>query len=194
MMFDVWLHTASGATALTPTGYQLLREGNHCIARSQTGPFLQLIWGSVGQASSFDAISHAFEDTILLPMVRTQFGGMLEGTLSRVPRDGAGRPIPGVGPVSENRSDGLVFSRRGLVHFKSPFRGPGAPLSVTFDTRAARNGSFMGVASISEDVPANTVQCEASGWTLQGCELTHRYFREWTHFLVSTQLSTYPVN
>jgi hypothetical protein len=51
----------------------------------------------------------------------------------------------------------------------------------------------MGAGTINDNVPPQLYLCIGNQWLGAGCDQMYAYFKEWTHFVLSTQLSTYPV-
>jgi S1-C subfamily serine protease len=193
LKFDVWFHVKSGATALMPAGYEMESVADACVAKSSTGPFQQVLWASPAQPLQVQAVSQVFEANIMGPRVQYAFGWVFDLVLSKLLLDAYGQPVLALGPVPETRSDGLVFTRKGFIHPKSA-AGPQGPIAASFETLAARNGSFMGVGTINDEVSKQMVGCAAVQWAAPGCEPVYAHFKEWTHFILATQLSSFPIN
>ena len=190
LQFDVWVHTTSGATALMPAGYSIASENGACVARSRTGPFQQVLWAKFAQPFELPTTAQNFETQIMFPRVPYGFGWRWDAILTKFPLDNFDQPNFTAGPLPQTRSDGLIFTRKSFIHPKTQL---GFPLANSFETLAARNGSFMGVGTIDDDVPLELNQCLVSRWSGTTCDEMHAHFKEWTHFVLSTQLSTYPV-
>jgi hypothetical protein len=192
LQFDVWVHAPSGATAVMPAGYAIETQTGTCIAQSQNGLFRQVLWGRPAQPFEVQQASLFFETSVMLPQVPYGFGWQWDPFLTKFPLDAFGNPNVAMGPTPETRSDGLVFTRKGFLHPRTQFGFQG-PWASSFETLASRNGSFMGVGTVYHEVPVQMGQCSLAGWLVPGCEQTYAQFKEWTHFIMSTQLSTYPV-
>ncbi|MEA2841043.1 MAG: hypothetical protein QOF41_2373 [Methylobacteriaceae bacterium] len=191
LMFDVWAHAASGATALMPTGYEIRKESDLCVARSQRGPFTQLLWGRYAQALDIQSAAQAFE-SMMFSRVPNVTAWNWDQYLTKFPVDAFGQVNYLAGPSAQTRSDGLVFTRKGLVLGQTS-QGLQGPVANSFETLAARNGSFMGVGTINHTMMTRFFECQATQWSGQDCNQVRANFREWLHFVLSTQLSTYPV-
>jgi hypothetical protein len=190
LSFDVWTNAASGATALLPAGYPITYENDVCVVRS--GQLEQVVWGKKVGPNDVQPAAIAFETQVMLPRVPYPYGAQYDLVLTKFAFDASGQPILQMGPQSEVRSDGLVFTRKGFIHFKTPM-GMAGPRANSFETLASRSGTFMGVGTINTDVPPQFVACGASQWTGAGCGELHDLFIQWTQFILCTQLSTYPV-
>jgi hypothetical protein len=192
LQFDVWRHAASGATALLPAGYAISVENGACVARSQTGPFQQVLWGRSAQPADMQIAAQMFEQGIMSPRVPYTFLWQWDPILTKFAIDNFGQPNLMAGPISQTRSDGLVFTRKGVVHAKTQI-GLQGPTANSFETLATRSGAFMGAGTINDNVPPQLYLCIGNQWLGAGCDQMYAYFKEWTHFVLSTQLSTYPV-
>lgn len=181
LKFDVWVHAPSGATAVTPSGYQLEAGDGACIVRSNRGPFKQAIWGAKAtNPMEIAQVSSQFEITVMAALAPYAYGFMPDPSLTTM------------GP--QFRDNGMVFNRKGFTQPKTLWV-PGAPaphLAHTFETLIAKSGSFLGVGTLNDDMPANAMWCLQQGDGAPGCENTTAHIREWTHFILATQLSTYP--
>jgi hypothetical protein len=128
----------------------------------------------------------------MFPHIPYTFGWQWDVVLTKFFLDGFGQPNLAMGPIAQTRNDGLVFTRKGFIHPKTQFGLEGPPAN-SFETLAARNGSFMSVGTINDDVPPQISQCQISQWPRPACDQAYTHFKEWAHFILSTQLSTYPV-
>jgi S1-C subfamily serine protease len=180
--FDVWLHEASGATVVTPAGYSLMNEGPVCVARSSTGPFSQVVWGaSATDPQQVQMASVQFETTVMAPRV-PPFPFQMDLALTTF--QGIGIPGP------QLRDNGMVFNRKGYSHSKG-YLAPPNVVAHSFETLVAKGGSFMGVGTINDNRPLDLLQCVSSPFVPQ-CQGAREYLKEWTLFILATQLSTYP--
>lgn len=162
------------------------------MARAMVGPFQEVLWGVPAQQMELQGAAQAFKLSVMQPRAPYQIGWTWDTVLTKFALDNNGQQNLVAGPIAETRSDGLVFTRKGFIHFKSQL-GPQGPIADSFETLAGRNGSFMGVGTINDDVPPQLNQCYMVGFTTPGCAQMYAYFKEWTHFVLSTELSTYPV-
>lgn len=192
LRFDVWVHEASGATALMPAGYAISSERGACAARSRTSPLHQVLWGAFAQPFEVQSAALAFERNIMASYVPYQFGFRWDLVLTKFALNNFGQPILAAGPLPQTRNDGLVFTRKGFIHPKTP-NAPQGPVANSFEMLAARNGAFMGAGTINDDVPLLLGQCKAINWSAPSCAPIYAQFKEWTLFVLCTQLSTYPV-
>src|SRR5262249_23608333 len=147
----------------TPVGYVQSNGNTACEFRSSTGPFRQVIWASAASdATEVQAVSTRFEQTVMLPLAPYQFGFQLDPALTTN------------GP--QFRENGLVFNRIGFLQAKQ-FAAPGTmvPMAHTFETLIAKNGSFVGIGTLNDDVPAALGLCAQSGGKMQGCESVMRH-------------------
>jgi Trypsin-like peptidase domain len=190
LSFDVWTNPASGATALLPAGYPITYENGVCVVRS--GQLQQVVWARSAQPQEIQAAAITFESQVMIPRIPPTYGWQWDNVLTKFAFDNFGQPIFQMGPQSETRSDGLVFTRKGFIHFKTAL-GMAGPKANSFETLASRNGTFMGVGTINGDVPPQLGPCGAARWVGPGCGQAHDLFLSWTLFILCTQLSSYPV-
>jgi S1-C subfamily serine protease len=179
--FDIWTHEPSGATAVTPSGYELISNGQVCMARSPSGVFTQVVWGvQIASAADVQPVSLQFEQTVMYPLAPYPFGFQYDQVLSTM--------------TVQFRDNGMTFHRKGFTQPKAQWYpgGPMPPLSHTFETLIAKSGSFLGVGTLNNDLPHTMQFCVQSGGNAPGCDSVIRHLREWTHFVLATQLSTYP--
>jgi len=101
-----------------------------------------------------------------------------------------GMPVPAL----QFRENGMVFFRKGFTQPKQPFTGPATPMAHSFETLVAKAMTFLGVGTINDDLPAQLGPCVQFGAIEQPqCAPALRHLKEWTHFILATQLSTYPL-
>jgi S1-C subfamily serine protease len=187
LTFDIWTHEQSGATAVTPAGYDLVKEGDVCVARSNTGPFMQVIWARpASNPMDIQNSALAFESNVMGPRAPYNFGFQLDPQLTTYQVNAYGQPIPS----PQFRSNGLVFTRKGFMQPKVQYYGPATPLAHSFETLVAKGGTFLGVGTLNNDVPPLVQQCLLG--QAVNCAPINQHVREWTHFILATQLSTYP--
>jgi hypothetical protein len=189
LQFEVWVHQPSGATALMPTGYPIRNQNGVCVVDG--GPLHQVLWAKSARFDQLTVTANFFEATVMGPRVPYPFGWTFDPVLTKFPIDNFGNPILAAGPQTETRSDGLVFMRKSIIHNRSP-QGPAGPHANSFETLASRNNAFMGVGTIYDWVDAGINLC-STNWSAPGCYQAYEAFKKWAHFVLSTQLSTYPV-
>ena len=182
LRFDVWVHPQTGATALTPAGYDITHVGEVCVVRSPTGPFMQVIWGGPAfDPMQVNQIATFFEQRVMMPLAPYNFGFQFDPALTT--------------PGPQIRANGLVFNRKGFSQPKAPWAPgmPPPPLAHTFETMIAKGGVFLGVGTLNNELPPGDLQnfCMQGGQA-PACPLVHANFREWVRFILSTQLSTFP--
>jgi S1-C subfamily serine protease len=179
--FEIWVHAQSGATAVTPAGYTIGREGDVCAIASRSGPFRQVIWAAAATDQfQIMQVSLQFERAVMLPRAPYQFGFNPDPALTT--------------PGPQFRPNGMVFNRKGFTQPKAPWMpgGPAPPLAHTFETLIAKSGSFLGVGTMNDELPPMLQFCVQIGFRAPECGALIPYVREWTHFILATQLSTYP--
>lgn len=182
LAFDVWVHRESGATAVVPSGYPMETQGNVCVVRSQSGPFTQVVWGAPAFTQlQIAQVSIVFEQQVMYPLAPYNFGFQFDPALTTQ------------GP--QFRDNGMVFNRKGFTQPKAFWMAgmPTPPLAHTFETLIAKAGSFLGVGTLNNDMPAGELQrfC-LQGGQMPVCAAVLRNVAEWTRFILATQLSTYP--
>jgi hypothetical protein len=191
--FQVWVHRPSGATALVPAGYTLSNEGDACVARSNRGPFQLLIWSArTPTAPDVQWRSSEFEQRIIGPRMPYNFGFQVDLQLTTwVPNPMTGMPMP----APQVRDNGLIFNRKGFTLAKRPMQFPGdvVPLAHGFHTLVARSGSFLGVATLNDEINPLIYRCSSNDPPSVGCIGASAHVAEWTRFVLATQLSTFPV-
>ncbi len=184
LRFHVWRHDGSGATALVPEGYALARADGVCVARSDDGIFEQVFWahGAV-YPNEIQAAAVQFERQVMLPRVPS-FGFRIDPQLTTFMPNG----LPG----PQYRDNGLVFTRKGNISPKQPWTGPSTPLTHSFETLIARGGTFLGAGTINHTEHPMLQACLISGLREERCQQAREHLKVWTHFIMATQLSTYP--
>jgi hypothetical protein len=182
LAFDIWTHQSSGATAVVPSGYPMETQGNVCVVRSGSGPFTQVVWAAPAHTQlQIAQVSTLFEQQVMYPLAPYNFGFQFDPALTTQ------------GP--QLRDNGMVFNRKGFTQPKS-FWSPGMPAPAfahTFETLIAKAGTFLGVGTLNNDMPPPELQrfC-LQGGQMPVCAVVLRNLAEWTHFILATQLSTYP--
>ncbi len=185
LAFDIWVHEPSGATAVTPTGYKLSTDADTCVTKSPDGLFQQMVWGSPALPAEIQAVSTEFERIVMRPRV-PNFDVSFDPQLTTVTPMG----VPG----PQFRENGMVFNRKGFTHAKVPFHGPTTPIAHSFETLIAKAGTFLGVGTVNGEISAQLQRCLQMGMQTEICALVRRHVKVWTHFVLATQLSTYPAN
>jgi len=85
LQFDVWVHHASGATALMPAGYQLSYENGVCVV--EAGLLHQVLWAKNAQWNELQQTANNFELSVMSPRVPYPFGWELDPILSKIAID-----------------------------------------------------------------------------------------------------------
>ena len=190
LRFDVWRHTPSGATAVLPAGYQLRRTGNHCQAEDSTGRFAQMLWGTnAASPAEVQMQSQLFEARVVVPLLpQLQFWSFDPQLTTTIVNNNQVFPGP------QFRPNGLVFTRKGLMYPTLPQQGMSSPILHVFETLIAKSGTFLGVATINSEIAPAMTACLTTNFEGSGCAAVRAHLNTWTHFVLATQLSTYPVN
>lgn len=190
--FQVWVSQPSGATALVPAGYTLGNEGSTCVAKSNRGPFQLLIWSAhTPTPMDVEWRSTEFEQRVIGPRIPYNFGALPDPQLTTyVTNPMTGQSFPG----PQLRDNGLIFNRKGFSLAKRPMRFPGdvVPVAHGFHTLVARSGNFLGVATLNDEVNPMIYACTSQNPPPMGCVGAVTHLREWTRFVLATQLSTFP--
>jgi hypothetical protein len=196
--FRVWVHTPSGATALVPADAELRQDGPLCVAASADGQLRQLVWAtSTPQITDVQARSLDFENRVLAPrlppFVLSRYDASLTTT---VMHPITGQPIPGP-LVRGNPNDVdslLVFNRAGLSMYARPlqFIGDQPPYGHLFRALAARSRHLLAAATLYANVDPMIAPCRNQGGNALGCVGALQHQRQWTRFVLATQLSTFP--
>ena len=189
--FRVWSDAATGATAVVPSGYALSKDGNVCVARSTRGPFQLLVWGAeTPKQTDVQWRSQEFEQRIIGPRMPYMYGAQIDPQLTTFMTLPNGQWVPG----PQVRPNGLMFNRKGFGLPKQPMPFPGAhvPMAHGFHTLVAQSGNFLGVAALNDEVDPSLGQCIAAGFPRNPCARSQEHLREWTRFILATQLSTFP--
>lgn len=187
LSFDLWVHAPSGATAVVPAGYRMLSDNGVCRVATANNEFRQLLWGGVAaNPDQVQLVSSEFEMTVVAPLLPS-FGFQFDPQLTTL------SPMTGQ-PGPNFRDNGLVFNRKGIMSPKIPFQGPGTPILHSFETLIARSGTFLGVLTINDEVTQDLQRCLQLGMLHPSCNATRDHVRVWTHFVLATQLSTFPAN
>jgi hypothetical protein len=190
-LFHVWIHTETGATAIVPDGYTLRNEADTCVAKSSSGPFQLLVWGAkTPQQADVQWRSQEFEQKVIGPRMPYQFGFQMDPQLTTFVTLPNGAMVPG----PQIRPNGLVFNRKGLMLAKAavPFPGAPVPLAHGFHTLVAQSGNFLGVAALNDQIDPMLQPCYASQFSSPQCAGAYAHLKEWTRFVLATQLSTFP--
>lgn len=174
--FQLWTHLPSGATVVVPGSVTLQQQGAACVARSARGVFEQLVWSApaAGPVGVYAARQN-FQQGIVRPRVPPHAGTQPDMHLSTGPLQ--------VTPL------GTAFMRQGQFLLQAP----GQITGHVFETWAARNDTALGVATVNNDRPLMLDAC-AQAPTTAMCRGAMVHLREWTLYILATQLSTYPAN
>lgn len=189
--FRVWVHAPSGATALVPAEATLQQNGNTCVARSSDGSLQQLVW-SANAPSPIEVNARAmeFETAIQGPRLPRYVLSQFDPTLTTTAINPmTGQPMPG----AQMRDGGLIFTRKALSLYQraAQFYGDQVPQGHVFETLVARSGHFLGVATINQLVDPRWMAC-TNNPQYPGCADAFRNRRNWTRYVLATQLSTFP--
>lgn len=185
--FELWVHEPSGATAVVPAGYPLQANNGVCRAATPNNEFRQVLWGAEAvNPDQVQLMSSQFETVVVAPLLPS-FGFQFDAQLTTLSPT-TGQPGPNF------RDNGLVFNRKGIISPKIPFQGPGTPILHSFETLIARSGAFLGVVTINSEVTRDLQRCLQLGMLHPSCRATREHVRVWTHFVLATQLSTFPAN
>lgn len=174
--FQTWVNPRSGATVVIPNNVDLLEDGDTCLAQSDDGVFQQVIKADPA-ATPFEIqqASTNFEYTVMQPQAMPNIGWYPDNVLTQ------GLPA--------TRQDGLVVNRKAVFVGKQNL-GPGKVLAIhQFETLMARGGSFVGIAMTNNEVE----QCLNALNQPVLCSIDPDYLRNWAHFVLATQMSTYPI-
>ncbi|MER9867199.1 serine protease [Mesorhizobium sp. M0136] len=173
--FNRWVHGGSGATVLVPADAELVSDGDSCSAKTDDGIFQMIVWGTAAtNPAEVQEASQAFETRFMASLAVPNIGFYPDQVLSFN------------GPQS--RQDGLTINRKSFFIGKNSM-GPGRFKAMhQFETIMARGGSFVGVASVNNDVE----QCFNQFNQFVLCNPTPLFLKKWAHFVLATQLSTYP--
>jgi S1-C subfamily serine protease len=174
IQFDIWTHMQSGATVAVPAGIVLEAASGACLAKSPTGPFMQLIWGTPADDSQVIAAAAQFEQQFMAPMAVPNYGYNIDPALT----------LPG----GQWRADGFLVNRKAFTIAKSP-PAPQFQAIHQFETIMHRGGTFVGVGTIN----SNFMRCLQPNGVYGLCTFDQNYLSEWTRFILGTQLATYPV-
>jgi hypothetical protein len=190
LAFDIWTHLPSGATAVSPAGYDLVNENDVCVARSKTGPFQQVLWATAAtNPAEIQAASVRFEVNVMAPRVGFTLNFNYDPQLTTVQLNGM--------PGPQFRENNMVFNRKGMMYLKGlPVPGTqtgGTQAGHVFETLVAKGGTFLGVGTVNDELPPQLSACVQTGNTTGICVPAIQHLKEWTHFILATQLSTYPV-
>lgn len=187
--FQLWTHLDSGATAVVPAAAALREDGPVCVARSASGNFEQLVWGALAAGPVGVMVKpDVFERQIVLPRLGAFVASQFDPHLTT----GAFNPATGAyQPTSQTDARGTLFARKGLFLARPPAGGGGT--AHVFETLVARNDSFLGVSTLNHDRPAMLDACVMTPTTAM-CRDAMAHLREWTRYILATQLSTYPAN
>lgn len=195
--FRVWVHTPSGATAVVPAGTELKTDGSLCVAASRDGQLRQIVWGAATPAiQDVQARSVDFENRLLAPrlprFLLSQYDANLTTTVMN-PMTGMAVPGPQVRGNPNDIDNLLVFNRAGLSMYARPpqFMGEQPPYGHLFRALAARSRHLLATATIYAHVDPMIASCRLQPAAM-GCVGAHQHQRQWTRYVLATQLSTFP--
>jgi hypothetical protein len=118
------------------------------------------------------------------------FGTQIDPQLTTFVTSPNGAIVPG----PQFRTNGLVFNRKGFILAKTqiPFPGAQVPVAHGFHTLVAQSGYFLGVATLNDQIDAMLQPCAVQQFSTLQCSGARAHLREWTRFVLATQLSTFP--
>jgi S1-C subfamily serine protease len=191
--FDIWQHAQSGATLVTPAGHNVTAAGNVCSIDG--GDLKQVAWAAqAGKPDEIQRVSLDFENNVMIPRLQMPYGYFFDWALTTQgqPVFMQGQWVPTPGP--QFRDNNMVFNRKGLILPQAPWQPnlPPPPRGYAFQTLIAKSGSFLGVGTINREVHRDMDRCLNIGITTQSCRSAYDHLKLWTHFMLATQLSTYP--
>ncbi len=176
--FDIWQHAQSGATLVTPAGRTITTSNSVCTVSA--GDFTQVAWAAPAKdPGEIQAVSTSFEASVMMPRTPNPMGFFFDPALTTQ------------GP--QFRDNNMVFNRKGLI-FPQPPTQPNAPPRRlhAFETLIAKSGTFLGVGTINREVHRDMDACLNIGIGTPNCRSAYDHLKLWTHFVLATQLSTYP--
>jgi hypothetical protein len=172
--FDVYEDAVSGATVAVPAGVPLQPQGPSCRA-SIFGGQVELVVSVTGipPGSNPGVISAQFELFAATPP-----------PMSWMPDPAWSYLMPFYRP------DGFIVRRKAFKRFvPNPYN---LPTDYMFETLAARNGTFLGVAAIRHS-DLQLQLCQRGVYPPQQCP-NFEYMRAWAHVALSVQLSTFAIS
>jgi hypothetical protein len=175
LAFDVYEDGASGATVALPSGAQLHTQGaSSCRATLLNGQIDMLISvTAVPPNSNPDLISAQFE---LFAATPPTFNWAPDAAWSYI--------------MPFYRPDGLVVRRKAYAHLvPNQFN---LPTEYMFETLAARNGTFIGVAAIRHSDLALRL-CMAGALPPAQCPPLN-YIQTWAQVALSVHLATFAIS
>jgi hypothetical protein len=175
LSFDVYEDAGSGATIAVPSGVPLRADGAASCRVSMLNGQVEMIVSvtAVPPGSNPDVISSQFEMFAATPPV---FNWLPDPAWSYL--------------MPFFRPDGLVVRRKAFSHFvPNQFN---IPTEYLFETLAARNGTFVGVAAIRHS-DFQFQLCQRGALPPQQCP-PPTYLQAWTHVALSVQLSTFAIS
>ena len=193
LAFDIWRTFPSGGTVVVPAGSGFNRTGDHCAAQSPSGNIKQVVWAQPSSdASALQQVSSQFEYLFILPYGVSQSGFARSSVTDQSLTTQGAQTGAGFGQVQ--RTDGLVFNRKGATVFEASPMPPGYRSVVhLFETLLSRSGTFVGIRVANETYGDLIQAClYGSGPKPPGCNATEQQVREWVPFVLATQLSTFP--
>jgi hypothetical protein len=174
LTFDVYEDAESGATVAVPSGVQLFAGPSSCRAPMLNGQIeLVVSVTRVPAGSNPDVISSQFE------------------LFAATPPTFNWAPDPAWTFVTPFfRPDGLVVRRKAFAHLvPNQFN---LPTEYMFETLAARNGTFIGVAGIRHNDLAAQL-CQGGALPLAQCP-PRNYQQVWAYTALSVHLATFAVS
>ena len=193
LQFDIWRTLPSGGTAVVPAGSTLTRTGDHCSVQSAGGAIKMVVWGQPSQDEyALRQAALQFETDFNASYLQSPSGyartSNIDWTLTTQGSQ------TGAAPGQVQRTDGLLFNRKGATVFEASPVPPGyRPVVHLFETLLARGGTFLGVRVVNEIYGELVPGCVyVSATKPPGCAASERQLREWVPFVLATQLSTFP--
>lgn len=174
--FEIWQHEGTGAIVAVPAGVDLEEGNGKCEGSSPDGNFRQIVSGSyVEGPQEIQTESVQFEISTTSQYYNQNFGVQPDQILTTW--------------TPQTRPDSFVVRRKGAIWPQGPWM-PGTPpprFVHGFETIMSRGSSFVGIMTINENYITNLPGC------IQDCFPTRDYLRTFAHFILATQLSTYPI-
>lgn len=173
--FDVYEDAISGATVALPAGVELRTEGPTWCRATMLNGLIDIIVSvtTIAPGSNPDVISNQFE---LFAATQPAAYWLPDTQWSYI--------------APFYRPDGLIVRRKAFFHWvPNQFN---RPTEYMFETLAARNGTFIGVAAIRHaDLAASL--CMVSALPPGQCPPPN-YLQAWGHVALSIQLSTFAIS
>jgi hypothetical protein len=184
--FDLWVHEESGATIPLPSTVSIEPGGDWCIARAQSGPYRLLVRGEGGLP--IEAELTPFGETNQASLRFDEF--IRQEILNRI-GEFVFEPDMAVSDMVANvRPDGFV-TRHEAGYASAPFSNE-LPVYV-YATHMARNGTYVGIAAINDQVDVALSQmCTYAAYDPQ-CVAFRQALAQWAPMIFAASMATYPI-